>query len=638
MKNLIDRFRTSDLYLLFLMFTGLIYLLFYVWHLNIVVLPLLSLTGGVLLRLFCKEKFILIFTALFPLLSPIAWFDNRGLPYNYLLISLLVLFGCFITDLFMKFRDTKKMLDKLNRSYLFFLALVFISGLFLFLRWSNITLDSIAFFSDTQIEPGGNRNSFGTVFPVIYIILFAVSPLYYLYAGKVSDKKQLVLFFLGGHSLSIIYACLQKYMGVRVFFWNEYNGLASDASGFGFLCVLSLFFSVWLVVSGKVKVPAGILFIVISLGGIFTSKTRIGIISIGLVLLLLFMKLNKKGKLWFAVTAILISSLTGYLVVYKGVGADNLLVGRIKSNITSLIRIFTTEGEAHGAMLDISGYRHQLWLYSLDAMKKYPLSGVGVGNYVFWVMAENHGKNFKHDLPSNQYLFFTSSIGVVGLLAFLLFIWEFRKFRSLPNYWLLGSVFVIMVVNNFLWLPEGSIGFWLILTLIHSEGEGCIRKRSYMKPVAGVLFLLFVTGNIVAFNNLHPSTLLRNKGVRYDYGLWKMERSADGSVFYWTKSSSGIFIDLNDKGRSEKLKLVCGAPIGHLKDKKQVVTVFWKGKEYRRFEFPENREENFVIEGEKLDSGFLELRVDPVFNLRKMGLSPESRTLGIQLHLPERKK
>ena len=87
---------------------------------------------------------------------------------------------------------------------------------------------------------------------------------------------------------------------------------------------------------------------------------------------------------------------------------------------------------------------------------------------------------------------------------------------------------------------------------------------------------------------------------------------------------------MDRNGESSEIKLVCGAPLPHLKEKKQGVEIYWKGKLYKAITFTENKEFSFKIKSQSLGEGFLEVKVFPAFNLKEMGLGSESRELGIQ--------
>ena len=53
---------------------------------------------------------------------------------------------------------------------------------------------------------------------------------------------------------------------------------------------------------------------------------------------------------------------------------------------------------------------------------------------------------------------------------------------------------------------------------------------------------------------------------------------------------------------------------------------------YKTIVFKENGEVNFEIKGNFNEEGFIRLDVAPVFNLKKLKISPESRDLGVQYY------
>ena len=110
---------------------------------------------------------------------------------------------------------------------------------------------------------------------------------------------------------------------------------------------------------------------------------------------------------------------------------------------------------------------------------------------------------------------------------------------------------------------------------------------------------------------------------------------SQGNIFSWTKEKAGIYLFLNKTGRSKEIKLLCGAPIQKLKKGKQNIDIYWRGRLYKKYAFRENRELLFYIEDRFHREGFLEFRIEPAFNLKKMGLSEETRDLGIQFFYPE---
>jgi hypothetical protein len=91
---------------------------------------------------------------------------------------------------------------------------------------------------------------------------------------------------------------------------------------------------------------------------------------------------------------------------------------------------------------------------------------------------------------------------------------------------------------------------------------------------------------------------------------------------------------LNSQGVSDEISIFCGAPLQKLKSKEQKVDIFWKGKLNRTVIFKENKMITFFITDAPFECGFLELRVNPTFNLKNMQISNEARDLGVQIFAP----
>ena len=143
--------------------------------------------------------------------------------------------------------------------------------------------------------------------------------------------------------------------------------------------------------------------------------------------------------------------------------------------------------------------------------------------------------------------------------------------------------------------------------------------------------LVLIIFYIDSFHSFQPATWAQEAGFRYDYGFWYPEKDESGKKFRWTKEKAGLYLTPDHSGESGEIKLECGAPLTYLKEKRQRVQVYWKGKLYREFTFTGNKEEFFKIKSVPEEEGFLEFRVLPAFNLKKLGLGNETRDLGIKV-------
>ncbi|MGB5909987.1 MAG: O-antigen ligase family protein, partial [Promethearchaeia archaeon] len=305
-----------------------------------------------------------------------------------------------------------QILDRAQISYLIFLLLIFISALFVIMRWSNITLSSLTLFKDTPVAPTGERFSFGIIFLVVYICLFNLSYLYYLYLKRFSDKKNIILAFLTGHSISIIYSYFQNFFKFELFLSRKYNGFASDSSSFGFLSSVSLLLSWYIFYKYKKKTWSAVFFI-ISLLGIFNSFIKVAAFALVFTILFYIFSIKKYSKQFIIFIVILGILLTSILFLNPKLTYKFRFVREIKESVISIKKILTTKEADEKSIRKIVAGRYLVWNYAYENFKKFPLSGVGAGNFVFWVKYNWFGKQYYHHLPHNQYLVFSSSIGFI---------------------------------------------------------------------------------------------------------------------------------------------------------------------------------------------------------------------------------
>ncbi|MBU4306726.1 MAG: FG-GAP-like repeat-containing protein [Candidatus Aminicenantes bacterium] len=594
-------------------------------HFGFVVLPLSCFLLGMLLRAVLKKNYLLAFSFLVPILPAFAGFAGSGFPNNYLSLPLLVLAGLVIADSILNKEIFAAGKETLPRPYILYLLILSVSFIFVMLRWSNLTLSPLAFFSDTPIAPSGQRISFGIIFPVVELALFSLSPLYYLLLKRQPDLRRVLIAFLSGQSLSIFYSLSQR-LQAKASPETVLCGLASDATAFGFLSALAVLLSWYLYFRHGCK-RAGPLFVMISLFGILNSTTRIGLLAVILVFFLFVFSAKKKIRSFAFIAFLLTASLLLYLHFIHEPGSD--LLTRVKANFGEFAEMVEHGKNDPGSLQNLVSNRGILLRYSWQCLRRYPLAGVGAGNFVFWVMHANNG-NFLHHLPANQYFFITSSTGLLGLSMFMLFCFGLFSGKKWPEKTLLGMFLLLLIFNDYLWFSEIFLAFWLFCSL----GDKNEEKPPLHKKWAGVfyvsVFLTFVLINVLKFTALHPKNWARDNSAPHDYGLYYLE-SEKGRQFQWTGEKAGIYIYLDQDGRNGNFRLVCGAPLSRLKNKKQIVDIYWRGKFYKKVVFRNTIDYPVLIEDRECREGFLEFRVQPVFNLSRMNLGRETRILGVQL-------
>jgi len=600
-----------------------------VFHLNFWVIPVVFFVVGLGAGLFNQTFSLYLFIFLFPFInSTPALFDN-GYPYNYMAPSLFLLSGIIIAALLKKIQGTKKEPDieaETDRgfySYYLFLLFLLISAVFVFLSLSNISLGSTgALGADTPVSPALQRISFGSIFPVVSLFIYFISPYIFFYVKRVDLKEKAIFTWLSyGFFVSVFLGILQKLSGRSAISdrlgkeLKQFYGGFSDFNAFGFFSGMMFLWSTYEI---KNKNNLGYITFVVSLVGAILSGSRTAFFFIAAGIgNLIFSALKGRKKQQKILVGLLVAAVL-LVVIFAG----GTLVKRLGEGFEKNESLFDT--------LDaVTNGRVWMTLFSLETIKDNPLSGVGTGNFTFYLAYKNHGTDYLYDLTLNQYLLvFTEN----GVLAFIFFAWFMvLLFRRTSKRLLMGVCLFVLLFNNFFWFPEAALLFW-ILAALNDTGSKNISKRKipFGKIGAAAAILIVIVSHITGFNSLHPKTWARETGTRYDYGFWYPEQGQKESEFRWTTARAGIYLVLDTNGESREMILFCGAPLTHLEEKTQRVDIYWQGKLYKEIVFTENKAFTFRIKSQPLAEGFLEVRVLPVFNLKKLGLGEETRDLGIR--------
>jgi len=632
LKKVMGGMKADRIYIFMVLLSVLVAFYKIGWQLKFYLLPLGFFLLGLIFCLWRDRFSISLFFFLLPLINSLPDLVSLGYPYNYMCTILFLLAGIFVGFLFQKGKIIHQ--QRWLFPYLIFLGILFISVFFTFLRWSNLTIPSLAFLKDTLVEPSGTRLSFASIFPVVTLFLFSISPFTFFMIKRFNLKDSDIFRPLTyGYIGSILIALYQRFVNVEFLaqtHWglkqNQYNGGFSDFNGLGlFSGVLALYGLIKMIeyakegkIDRKMVETIGLLFV--SLVGIFLSGSRTSLIFIfaGILYFFITRKIRVKPKLIFA----------AILIVFVFIGG-----GTIKGRIQHMMKGFSelrNKGSFFQAVDRITNGRMTMIANGAEMCRDFPLSGVGAGNFLFYLKYQHFGETkYLEDLPLNQYLLFLSETGFFGLIFFLFFIIEVIRCRGNPGFYLIFLIMIgVLLINNFLWLPEGIILFWVVVAFM-SPNKCTVQKGSLKRKrllVTGCI-LAFIFFNILSMNRLHPRHLVENRGVLYQYGFWYQEQGDEGS-FRWTRGSCGLYLS---KTSARHFLISCQAPISHLKGKEQKVDIFWQGKLFKRLVFHDNDQRTVSITDSK--AGFLELRVSPTFNLKAMGLGPESRNLGVQFFI-----
>lgn len=621
-------------YLLFIA-TFLIALYKIVFHLQLVLLPMVFIILGILSYLIHPRRALYLFFFCLPCINSLPDFAVGGYPYNYFALPLFYLSG-LVTAAMIR-RESLRIEGRWFGYYRLFLLLLWISVLFVFLKWFNPTVSMLALFKDTPVAPSGERLSFASIFPVLTLFLFSVSP-FVVSLIKINRLKTEKIFqwLLAGYGLSLAMAMIQKFIAPDFLsrpIWasyNQFNGGFSDFNALGF-------FSGFIFLSSTIMICRRFLpfspatpqksyslwfyaaFTLFSLAGIVISGSRTAFLFVLGAVIYFLSSRALKVRLKIIVTGILI-----VLMLAAG--------GMVKKRLFKTVDKFVEGLKSQGIVKALDRASNQRITMIRDSARiigRYPLSGVGGGNFLFYMKKMHFGESFLHDLPLNQYLLVLDELGICGFLPFLLFLIAVTgACRGSPFAAVWYAILAALLVGNSLWLPEVAILFWIFIALI-TDGTHAPPVRRRARWIYGTILGLFLVGIIASFDSLHPLSWSRETAVRYDYGFWPPDPGPEGKLFCWTRGAAGLYIH---DPLHRQIKLFAGAPIHRLKGKLQAVTVYWRGRKLHTFNFTVNRFETFTLDS--AEPGFLELRINPTFNLKKMGLGPESRNLGIQFYRP----
>ena len=597
-------------------------------HLRFAVLPLSLFFLGSMSYLLAGRRSLYLFLFLLPLVNSLPDLFFNGYPFNYMAMALFALAGMGAASLLKK--------EKLSFSfpgswiYLLFLALLWLSVLFVFLRWSNLIHSLPAFFRDTPITPEGQRLSFGVIFPVATLFLFSFSPLLVALVGhhRFSVREALPPLSLG-LSFSVGLALVQKtvYPGfLHQKWWLEslghVNGGFSDYNAFGFFSGLVFLWQAvtliddWQAIKAWRRIAAG-LFLMTSLTGISLSGCRTALLFV--LAAFVYVLFSRKIPLWLRGIFVL----TLVIFFFTAGGA---LKSRVYDSFGRLQKLNDTPNLMQG-LDNLTFGRVMMIKNSYTLVRRFPLQGVGAGNFLFYLKYDNYKKAFWEDLPLNQYLLILDELGLVGLAVFMAFLWSLGRASTRSQLFLLFSAGLALVFNFFLWFPECILLFFILFAVKTMNGSSPPPKRYWRPAVAISLLALSLLGQVMGWRSLDPVNWSKEKGSNYDYGFWYPEKGLTGE-FRWSLASAGIFLF---KERPARIRLSCAAPLSLLPSGKQTVRIFWRGKFQRNVVFQDNRD--VLWEPPAGQSGFWEIRVRPTFNLKAMGRGEEGRDLGIQVYL-----
>lgn len=599
----------------------------FVVHLQYAWIPSISLAAGAILYRLNPQRALRIYLFILPWCAALPALISNGYPFNYIAVPLFLLSGMIVVS--MANRESLEVKHPVIRVAALFLVVTLISVTALLLRWSNLTIAGNAFMRDTPISPDGQRFSFGVIFPVITLLLSAVTPHLFLLLRRNNVPRRSAFHCLfAGYFVSLAIAIIQKFLSQgflsRSYFviHNQINGGASDFNAFGFMSGFVFLSAVILWAKSqsssmtRLKITAYSLLLAGSLYGLILSGSRTGFLFVlaAIPVILFSAKWPVKWR-----SAILISGLVLILL------AGGVLRSRVSATISGFTDTFRQDG-LFVAVDKASNQRLTMIRSAAGIFSMAPMGGVGGGNFLFALKHLHYGENHLEDLPLNQFLLYFCETGLAGgLLFILLLVLLIRSVRNATLKPLFYTILLAFLVGTPLWLPELNVLFWFLIWAMMPPDPPPSPRGKYRLILVFTLIGLSFLGSINEFTRIHPLNWARERNVPYDYGFWPEDPDIQGARFRWTRHAAGIFLFPRTPLDA---RLSAQAPFDRLPGKTQRVDIFWRGRRIgsKQFHAPGQWPLHFKNPG----GGFFEIRVLPTFNLKEMGLGIEARTLGIQ--------
>jgi hypothetical protein len=466
-----------------------------------------------------------------------------------------------------------------------FSIIVVISGIVTFFRYANF----FPFLADRIYEL--TTNAFGVtaggaiMCVVFYSLNYLTGLAFFVFLlGTVETRdylKKIALVLCLSTSLSLFFGLFQHFQNIRL--GNNptsirqwlINATFKDALSLAaFLCMVTVFiFGLSFSLRGVARVVS-LLVALLSAYVIFLAGSKIGLFSFA-ISLLVFMVFARRFIFDFskssspATRRVLIASVVivaaaaaiafGLISSQKDISGQSITLARI--------RLLLGKGNLNEAL---RGRADSLWKMAAFMMRDYPLTGVGIGGYT--VEVANYAQEHKTDVGTpesaeNDLLQVGSELGLVGIFLVLWIFWDIIKqmkhsYAQIPNDnrdkpLLIGmiagiiSFLINLQAHTYIGSYEVKYAFWLLVgmmfCLVRKEGEPAqpVRVSKRLKTASLILIILFTGAHL--WNSTHSLSLLARAerfGLKQDFGLDRLEKTADGREFRWTKRYAGLTINI----------------------------------------------------------------------------------------------
>jgi len=514
------------------------------------------------------------------------------------------------------------------------------------LEWAS------SFPSFTQAEPLWQVNA--------ALILLKGLVLFQMVELEITGHKKWVIF---SRTIYVQAICVA---GFALFHWVDlktsgavYTGLSlpfNDIHSYG--SVVALFFMIFVVLflskfdqerDNKRKpdgrkasywktVQYGVFVFVFFLLCLYSSSRITWLVSGTLVLVVLVQTIKNKKVIIGAITV---------LIVLFGI-ASLFIPTLLKSDNAGLYRLGTLLN-----VKDLAGdrnliARYDLWDRSLTMVLEYPLTGVGVGNVYRNIQFYKSSKERLLDTENshNYYLQFAAELGVPSLILFLFILLSLysslggvtqRRKQAFPKgiflrpfRYGLGAYLLTMLTGHPLLLVSQQFLFWPIVAII-SKGQylqediqytSGIRTKAF-KIIGISIFFLYVVGFCSNIYKRDPWT------IPVTYGFYSLE-NWNGINMRWISGKAEYYLPAE---RKELIISVVALPFNSQKPKGLTLTISINNAVVDRVHFLNGGKKilSYSVSSIKGSDIKVNFEVDRVFSPLRIGLSQDSRLLGIAI-------
>lgn len=526
---------------------------------------------------FRKSSGILLFVFCFPLINNLPYFFgiHEAVPHAPAALVLFVFFffGWLLNTIWTSERI--RLNHAIFKPMILITGILLVSGIITLFRHTHFFPVMSDRFHDLIVNVNGVTAGGAIMSTILGLLNYLTGFLFFLILFKSVSSRKFIITVLVVLSvsffISLVFSFVQIYYSPgfgNTPFWNSLgriNSTFKDPNAFG--AILSSFFPVILGMAFFVRKKLFKLwFFLIILLALFVFPpigSRSGLIGLGLSIIVFFLiflsqlqtPLRKK-MVYIGAFGLIIGILCIYFLffaqhsnLYKRIGWSlDVLSGK-----DSFHKFFTK--------------KLYFWDVAGKMVKAYPLSGVGLGNYIIELpnYTQEMGLPFKFTDSAENYFFHAGAeLGLIGIalvlwLIFIIIKQTFQNIRtfspdSRERFLYYGvtagivSFFVNFMVHSYVGSYDTKYFFWLLVAAIfvfpQKTPEGSDEKQKPAVPFKFIVSILIIFfAGVHLWNSTRSLSInARHEKMGWDlsFGLHQQEMDPRGFAFRWAKQRAGI--------------------------------------------------------------------------------------------------